>query len=46
MFRVRFYDPAGDIVAELTVKARRGSLAVAKVRTAEYDKCWASFLKV
>lgn len=46
MFRVRFYDEANDIVAELFVKARNGSEAVRKVRSAEYDKCWASFVKI
>jgi hypothetical protein len=46
MFRVRFYSTDGDIIAEIFVKARNGLSAVKKARTVEYDKCWASFLKV
>lgn len=46
MFRVRFYDEAGDIVHEVTVKARRGADAVRKARTADLDRAWASFVRI
>lgn len=46
MFRVRFYDEAGDIVHETHIRARRGADAVRKARPAHLPRGWASFVRV